>query len=413
MNSVIISIGDELLIGQVINSNAAFIAQQLNSVGISVRKVLTVGDNESDILNAFHEGYKNADVVIVTGGLGPTHDDITKKLVCQFFHTDLVLHQESLENVRQIFQRRNLEFKNEAKEQAMVPRGATVIINKRGTAPGILFERDNKYFIVMPGVPPEMELMMTEFVVPYFKKKSTTVILHRTLNTTGIPESFLAQKLEGVLSLLNAHATLAYLPSVHGVRLRISVRGNDPHTCQKKIEEIESFIRSHVEKYLYSTDDEPLEHVIGKILTEKKLTLAVAESCTGGLIAHRITNVSGSSNYLERAYVTYSNQSKIDLLGVSDILIKQHGAVSKEVAEAMACGARERAHTDIGLSTTGIAGPSGGTPEKPVGLVWIGYADKKEALALKFHFGEERLRIKERASQAALELLRRKLLNIE
>jgi nicotinamide-nucleotide amidase len=413
MFSYIISIGDELLIGQVINSNAAFIAQQLNSVGISVRKVLTVGDNESDILNAFHEGYNNADVVIVTGGLGPTHDDITKKLVCKFFQTDLVLHQESLENVRQIFQRRNLEFRKEAEEQAMVPRGAIVILNKRGTAPGIFFENDNKYFIVMPGVPSEMELMMTNIVIPFFKKQSNALILHRTLNTTGIPESFLAQKLEGVLSLLHANATLAYLPSIHGVRLRISVRGNDANSCQKKIDEIESFIRSHAEKYIYSTDDETFEQVIGKIMTEKNFTLAVAESCTGGLIVHRITNVSGSSNYLERAYVTYSNESKISLLGVSDDLIKQHGAVSKEVAEAMARGARERAKTDIGLSTTGIAGPTGGTPEKPVGLVWIGYSDKNETLALKFHLGEERLRIKERASQAALELLRRKLLKKE
>lgn len=413
MHSYIISIGDELLIGQVINSNAAFIAQQLNSAGISVRKVLTVGDNEIDIMNAFREGYDNSDVVIVTGGLGPTHDDITKKLVCKFFQTDLVLHQESLENVKQIFQKRNLEFRKEAEEQAMVPRGAAVILNKRGTAPGIFFERNNKYFIVMPGVPSEMELMMTDFVIPSLKKKSTTIILHRTLNTTGIPESFLAKKLEGVLSLLDANTTLAYLPSLYGVRLRISARGTEQNSCQNKINEVESFIRSHAEKYIYSTDNETLEEVIGKILTEKKLTLAVAESCTGGLIAHRITNVSGSSKYFERAYITYSNKSKIELLGVSDELIKTHGAVCKEVAEAMAHGARERAKTEIGLATTGIAGPTGGTPEKPVGLVWIGYSDKNETLALKFHFGEERLRVKERATQAALELLRRKLLKIE
>jgi nicotinamide-nucleotide amidase len=409
----IISIGDELLVGQVVNTNAAFIEQQLNGIGITVHKVLTIGDDESEILEALGEYFERFDVTIMTGGLGPTHDDLTRSVLCRFFDTDLVRDESSLANIREIMERRNIPWTSAAEEQALVPRGCTVLPNKLGTAPGLMFERDGKYVIALAGVPYEMEALIRESVVPFFKTRASgRVIRHRTLKTTGIPESFLAMKLGKVEELVH-DAKLAFLPSPGGVRLRITASGASESTVEKVIREAELAIRQKAEKYIYGVDDEELEEVVGRVLTENKLKIAVAESCTGGMIAHRITNVPGSSAYFERAIVAYSNRSKIELLGVPKRLIEEHGAVSRGVAEAMAEGVRKIDGVDIGISTTGIAGPSGGTPEKPVGLVWIGYSDSSETIALRFNFGDERKRFKERASQAALELLRRKLLKLE
>ncbi len=300
-----------------------------------------------------------------------------------------------------------------AEDQARVPRGSIAIPNNYGTAPGMLFERDNSYFLALPGVPYEMESMVDHFVIPHFQKKASgMVIRQKTLKTTGISESSLANRLGNLEELLQG-ARLAFLPAPTGVRLRITVVEKEATQAEQKLRSTENRIRAKAEKYIYGVDDEELEHVIGKILTGRKLKIAVAESCTGGMLSHRITNVPGSSNYFERGVVTYSNVSKIEMLGVPKDIIERCGAVSKEVAEAMASGIRTIAKTDIGLSTTGIAGPAGGTPEKPAGLVWVGYADAHDTLALKFLFPDERLRFKERASQAALELVRRKLLQIE
>lgn len=413
MKASIVCIGDELLIGQVINTNAAYIAQKLNSVGIMIRNVLTVGDDESQILDAFKNSFDNFDITVVTGGLGPTHDDITRGTLCTFFHTDLVKDDATLTNITSIMQKRNIPWTPAAEDQSMVPRGCTVIPNKHGTAPGMMFEKKDKYLIAMPGVPYEMESMVDDFIVPYFQKKIVgQIVRHRTLKTTGIPESFLATRLGNLDEFLQG-AKLAFLPMPGGVRLRITAVGRDAAKVDETIFAVERKIRAKAAKYIYGVDDEQLEEIAGRLLTERKLTIAVAESCTGGLIANRITNVPGSSNYFERSVVTYSDESKIEILGIPESLIKQHGTVSKEVAEAMAAGIRRIAKTDIGISTTGIAGPTGGTHEKPMGLVWIGYSDNKKTFALKFNFGDGRLRFKERASQAALELVRRKLLRIE
>lgn len=415
MRAEIISIGDELLIGQVINTNQAFIAEQLNSVGISVYRMTTVGDDEQAILASFQRASEEAEVVTVTGGLGPTHDDITRTAVCKFMNTDLVVDHQALENIKQLFARRGYALTSLNEDQARVPRGCTVIQNYLGTAPGYFFDRNGKYLIVMPGVPFEMKAMMEHFVIPYFQNKvSGLVIRHRTLKTTGIPESYLAERIGDVKELFGDQSgiTLAYLPSPLGVRLRITAKGTSNEEVQMKITAIEEKLRSKAGKYIYGADDEELEHVVGRLLTERKLKIAVAESCTGGLIADRITDVSGSSNYFERGLITYSNESKVSELGVPAELIQQHGAVSRELAEAMAYGVREKSAVDIGLSTTGIAGPTGGSAEKPVGLVWIGYSDKQETFALKFNFGDQRRRVKERAAQAALELVRRRLLKI-
>ena len=416
MTAEIISVGDELLIGQVLNTNQAYIAERLNSVGISVDRMTTVGDNEPGILGSFQQALDRCDVVTVTGGLGPTHDDITRAAVCRFFQTDLVVDESARENIKQIFLRRGFPLTKLNEEQALVPRGSTVIQNRYGTAPGYLLVRNGKYFIVMPGVPSEMKGMMDNFVIPYFEKHSSGVVIrHRTLKTTGIPESFLAERIGDVNRLFppDSGVTLAFLPSPMGVRLRISAKAKSGGEAERAIKEVEASIREKAAKYIYAADEDELEHVVGRLLTARKLRVAIAESCTGGLIADRVTNVPGSSNYFERGLTAYSDDSKLAELGLPSALLQQYGAVSREVAEAMAMGVRMKSNVDIGVSTTGVAGPTGGSPEKPVGLVWVGYSDKRETLALKFNFGDQRLRVKERTAQAALELLRRKLLKLD
>ena len=415
MKAEIISIGDELLIGQVINSNQAYIAEKLNSVGIFGDKMTTVGDDEGEIFSAFQKAYASHDVITVTGGLGPTHDDITRSVVCKFFQTDSIINEEALENVKRVFTRLKSVPRKINEDQALVPRGCVVIQNRLGTAPGYFFERDKKYFIVMPGVPYEMKAMMDDFVLPFFMKQTTgLVIRHRTLKTTGIAESFLAEHIGDVHQLFSPDSglTLAFLPSSLGVRLRITAKAKSADEAEKKIQDVETKLRGKVEKFIYAAGEEELESTVGSLLKDRRLRIALAESCTGGLIANRITDISGSSEYFERGIITYSNESKIDELGVPSELIGRHGAVSREVAEAMALGIRTVSGADIGISTTGIAGPTGGSQEKPVGLVWIGYSDNDETIALQFNFGGGRRIIKERAAQAALELLRRKILKI-
>jgi nicotinamide-nucleotide amidase len=413
MTAEIVSIGDELLIGQVINTNATYIAEQLNSVGIFADKMTTVGDDGSAILKAFDEALAQHDVVVVTGGLGPTHDDITRAAVCKFFKTDLIVDADAFENIKQRFARRNIALVKRNEDQALVPRGCTVIQNHQGTAPGYLFEKESKYFVVMPGIPTEMKGMTDDFIVPYFSRVHTgATILHRTLKTTGIAESILAEQIGDVDQLFagSSAVSLAFLPSPMGVRLRITARAATRSAAETSIQDVERKIRAKVEQYIYGTDSEEMELVVGRLLRERKLKISVAESCTGGLIADRITNVSGSSDYFERGVVAYSNESKMAELGVPESLIQRFGAVSREVAEAMAVGIRTKSNAEIGLATTGIAGPTGGTETKPVGLVWIGYSDGRETVALRFNFPTDRRTFKERASQAALELVRRKLL---
>ncbi|HLP17223.1 MAG TPA: nicotinamide-nucleotide amidohydrolase family protein, partial [Bacteroidota bacterium] len=297
-----------------------------------------------------------------------------------------------------------------------VPRTCTVIRNMNGTAPGMMFEVNGKYFFSMPGVPYEMRGMVDDFIVPLFRSKNVdTVVLHRTLKTTGIGESLLAERIGNVRDVIgdDGTVTLAFLPNPLGVNLRLTVREKNPEAAEEKIRVAEAVIRSKAEQFIYSSDERALEDVINHLMRERALTLATAESCTGGMIANRLTNVPGASGFFLRGFVTYSNLSKTEELGVDPALLEQFGAVSRETAEAMARGAREVARTDIAISTTGIAGPEGGSEEKPVGTVWIGYSDVESTFALKFNYADHRLRFKERTSQAALELLRRKLLKIE
>ena len=414
MKAEVISIGDELLIGQVVNTNASYIGRKLSEIGITVERVVSVGDKLEDIIYEFELGFKNFDILIVTGGLGPTHDDVTKSAVCKFFNTKLVLNEDVLSKISEFLKKRGRgELNKMNREQAMVPEKAKIIPNHWGTAPGFIFEEKGKIMIVMPGVPKEMIGMMESTVLNYLKKFSGGVIKYKNLKTTGIPEAYLYELLNETVKEIEKFAKVAFLPSYLGVRIRITVSADNIEKANELIEKAEKMIREKAGKYIYGVDDEELEAVVGKILKEKKLKLAVAESCTGGLITHRITNVPGSSKYFERGVVAYSNEAKVQILGVPEELIKKHGAVSEEVAIAMAEGVRKISNADIGISTTGIAGPTGATPTKPVGLVWIGYADKNESFAKKFLFGDDRLENKERAAQAALEILRRKILGIE
>ncbi|HSQ76043.1 MAG TPA: competence/damage-inducible protein A [Bacteroidota bacterium] len=410
MTCEILTIGDELLIGQIINTNQAFIAEQLNLINVRVARMTTVGDEMQEILDAFAEAWQRHDIVIVTGGLGPTHDDITKKAVCTFFDTDLVQNEEVRAHVQEFMDRRKRPWSPSAEEQTMVPRKAEVIWNPLGTAPGMLFAEGDKRFIVLPGVPYEMKEMILHSVLPLVALMvHDSVIRHRTLRTTGIAESDLSAALGDIDQLLRG-ARLAFLPSPAGVKLRITVFDTDAASADRKVQEVEGRIREKVQKYIYGTGKEELQEALGRLLLELRKTIAVAESCTGGLILELLTSISGSSAYVDRGAVTYSNRSKTEMLGVSPGLINTHGAVSREVAEAMASGIRHTAGTDIGLSVTGIAGPTGATPEKPVGLVWVGYADSSCSLAVKHQFVGTRETIRERAAAAAMELVRRKLL---
>lgn len=415
MTAEIITIGDELLIGQIINTNQAYIAEKLNSVGIDCRRMTTVGDDAAEITAAFTTAFGRAQVVCITGGLGPTHDDITKKLVCEFFGTDLVPHPPTLEHIKALAQKRNITLIQSNLDQALVPRSGTVIPNPVGTAPGMLLEREGRMFFVMPGVPYEMKEMVDNWILPYLRgKQPGTILLHKTLKSTGIGESMLSHQIGDISSVIgtDGSVTLAFLPNPIGTKMRITVKGTDEAAARTKLQHAETVLRGKVGQYIYSDDEKDLEHVIGQLLKERSLTLATAESCTGGSIAHRITNVAGSSEYFLGGFVVYHNDMKTKQLGVPQQIIAEHGAVSRAVAEAMASGARTVSGAHIALSATGIAGPGGGTPDKPVGLCWLGYSDAESTFALKFSFGDNRIRFKERATQAALELLRRKLLKM-
>jgi nicotinamide-nucleotide amidase len=414
MKAYLISIGDELLIGQTINTNVAFIGNLIADINISIIKSTVIGDNIKIILDELGLASSQADLIICTGGLGPTHDDVTRTAIVQYFNSELVMNSEALEDIKSMLNRRGREIKKSHEDQALIPKVANIIRNENGTAPGYWIEKENKIFIVMPGVPYEMKAMMTNHIVPKLIEKigiPSEFIKKVTLQTTGLPESILAERLGDIASLLNG-AQLAFLPNQYGVRLRVTVKSENEEQANNKLLEIEQKIRNKIGRFIYGRDDENLEEVVGRLLKERDLRLAVAESCTGGGLADRLTNISGSSNYFERGIVTYSNAAKVELLKVNEDVILEKGAVSAEVAFQMAEGIKSTSGTDIGVSLTGIMGPTGGVADKPVGTVFIGICDNKVCTTKRFQFGEDRLLNKNRATQAALEMVRRILLGI-
>jgi nicotinamide-nucleotide amidase len=414
MKAYLISIGDELLIGQTLNTNVVFIGNLLSDNNISIIKSTVIGDDHNAIINEFEIALSNADLIICTGGLGPTHDDVTRSAVVDYFKTELVFNNEVLEDIKSMLAKRGRGLKKNHEDQALVPKTAAAIRNENGTAPGYWIEKGNKIFIVMPGVPFEMKAMMNNYVLPKLLEKigePKEFIKTVTLQTTGLPESILAERLGKLDELLNG-AKLAFLPNQYGVRLRVTVIEKEEKLAINRLLEIEQKIRSIVGRYIYGRGDENLEEVVGRLLKERELRISVAESCTGGGLADRITNVNGSSSYFERGVVTYSNAAKVELLKVNEDIMLENGAVSAEVAMQMAEGIKSISGTDIGVSLTGIMGPTGAVTNKPVGTVFIGYSDSKVCTAKRFQFGEDRVLNKNRATQAALEMIRRSLLGI-
>lgn len=414
MNAYLISIGDELLIGQTVNTNVSFLGNLLSDNNIDIIKSTVIGDDHQAILDEFNLAFNSAELIICTGGLGPTHDDITRNAVVEYFKTELIINEEVLEDVKAFVAKRGRELKKNHTDQALVPKIAAAIRNENGTAPGIWIEKENKILVVMPGVPYEMKAMMNNYVIPTLLEKIGTpkeFIKKVTLQTTGLPESILAERLGDINELLNG-AKLAFLPNQYGVKLRITVKSNDEEIANNQLLEIEQKIRSKVGRYIFGKGEITLEEVVGRLLKERDLRIAVAESCTGGGLANRITNINGSSNYFERGIVTYSNAAKVELLKVEEDVLIDKGAVSAEVAMQMAEGIKSTSGADIGISLTGIMGPTGAVTNKPVGTVFIGYCDDKVCTSKRFQFGDDRVLNKNRATQAALDMIRKSLLGI-
>jgi len=414
MKAYIITIGDEILLGNTLNTNAAYIGEQLFEINIPVQKTSVVGDDNNFILDELKLASETTDLILITGGLGPTHDDVTRKSIVDFFNTELVENKEVLEDIKALFEKRKRQVTNVNVDQARVPKIAEVIRNQLGTAPGLWIERDDKIYAVMPGVPYEMQAMMESTVIPKLKERvgdGQKILMKKMLLTTGIPESTLYERLGNIDELLQG-AKLAFLPNQFGVKLRLSVEGEDEKELKNKITEVEQRIRSKAGRFIYGVAEDQLEAVVGRLLLERELKIATAESCTGGLVGNMLTNISGSSKYFERGVICYSNAAKVEILKVDEDTLAEHGAVSMEVAMQMAEGVKSTSGADIGLATTGIMGPTGATADKQIGLVYIGYCDDKVCTARKFNFGDDRLLNKQRTAQAALDFLRRQLLGI-
>ena len=409
----VISIGDEILIGQIVNTNSAFINEKLFSIGVHVKKVVTIGDNRDDLIYELHDSMKHYDITLITGGLGPTHDDITKPILVEFFNDELVLDEEVLLKVKSIFESRNAVMPEANIGQAMKPSKSKVIWNDNGTAPGIYMEEEGKLFIAMPGVPFEMKAMIENSVLSLLKDKFLQnpeyAIKNKTLLTAGIGESILFEMIGNLDELLQGQK-LAFLPSPYGVRLRIDVKAKTETKAEEEIKRIEKRLYEKVGEYIYGVNDDLLEKTIGDILKEKKLTLATAESCTGGIISERITDISGSSEYYKGGVISYSNEAKENIILVQKNTLVQYGAVSSEVAMEMASGVRKVLNADIGISATGIAGPTGATADKPVGLTYVAIAIGDKVYSKELFLGDNRHRNRVRAAQAALDMLRRELL---
>ena len=406
----IISVGDELLKGLTVNTNAAFIGMKLMESGFDVRWITTVGDDEADLHSTLEQAYDRASIIILTGGLGPTHDDMTKTAFCRFFDASLVFRQDILDKIEKRFRSLGRTMPPTNRGQAEIPENVEILENRVGTAPGLAFQREGRMVFLLPGVPAEMERMMIESVLPILKTEGHGRAFQSILlRTVGIPESELYHLIEDFPNRF-PDIRLAFIPQSPGVVVQISASAESDQACTEILALGEAFIRDRAEEFIFGEDDDSLESVIGSMLREKRLTIAVAESCTGGLISHKLTNVPGSTHYFERGVVAYSNEAKIQILGVPEETIQNHGAVSPETALAMAKGVRQISNADIGLATTGIAGPGGATPDKPVGLVYIGYADGSQSFTEKHRFGRNREWNKERSDTMAMNILRHILL---
>jgi nicotinamide-nucleotide amidase len=414
MKAAIITIGDELLIGQTVDTNSAWMGAELSKLGFDVCRITSVHDRHDDIIRALDESSREAHLVLITGGLGPTSDDITKNTLAEYFNTRLVMNDTVLGMIEEMMSRRSFPMNENNRRQAEVPESCRVLTNSAGTAPGMWFEKSSTIFISMPGVPNEMKHIMKEHVLPDLSKRfRSQVIIHKNIMTYGIGEAVLAEILTEFEAQLPSYVRLAYLPSAGIIKLRLTATG-----LGKSFTELESAVNEQVRKLydiipqlIYGEDEESFEMVIGKLLRAKKMTLCSAESCTGGEIAHLITTVPGSSDYYTGSVIAYSNSVKTSLLSVNPETLAKYGAVSEEVVREMAEGARLLLNTDFAVATSGIAGPDGGSETKPAGTVWIAVASKKGCIAEKRVYGTDRIINIKRFSIAALNMLRLQIIN--
>ena len=406
MFAELITIGDELLIGQVVDTNSAWMGRELNNIGIEVLRIVSVRDREEEILEAIDNAMKRVNIVLVTGGLGPTKDDITKQTLCKYFNTELIFSEEVFENVKRVLAGK-IPMNKLNKGQAMVPKNCTVINNPVGSASVSWFERDGKVLVSMPGVPQEMTTVMAESVLPKLHERfQTDVIMHQTFLVQHYPESVLAEKLEAWEVALPDCIKLAYLPKLGIIRMRLTGRGHDRKEVETLLNREKAKLETILGEDIFSEEDTPLEVIIGELLKKRKLTVSTAESCTGGSIAERLTSIAGSSEYFKGSIVAYSNEVKMNLLYVSPETLERHGAVSEETVIEMVKGAMKALKTDCAVATSGIAGPGGGTPEKPVGTVWIAAGYKNEIRTYKQETNRGRSMNIERAGNNALLILR-------
>ena len=406
----IITIGDEILIGQIVDTNSAWMATELNKYGFSIAQITSVHDDESHIVNALNYALKRADIVLFTGGIGPTKDDITKQTLCKYFDTKLIFNEKVYQNIESILRNRQRAMNELTASQAMVPENCTIINNLVGTAPVTWFDKDGKVIVSMPGVPNEMKHVMSTEIIPRLKQKfNTPEIIHKTVIVKGYPESALAIKIANWENALPENIHLAYLPNFSIVKLRLSGTETDGLALEFTINQQISTLTQILGNAIVAYDDISPEVQIGQLLNTKNATIATAESCTGGLLAHKITSVAGSSTYFKGSVVAYSNDVKTHLLGVPTEDIEQYGAVSEQVVKHMAEGVKRILHTDYAIATSGIAGPDGGTAEKPVGTVWIAISTPEGTEALLYNFGLNRQQNIERTTQSAFLSLIEKL----
>ncbi|MCX6287019.1 MAG: competence/damage-inducible protein A [Bacteroidetes bacterium] len=422
MNIEIINIGDELLIGQVVNTNASWMAEQLNLEGFKVHQFTIIGDTREHILDAMWKAGERSEVVLISGGIGPTKDDITKTTLCDFFGTRLVFNEEAYKDIESIFARRGYEVTELNRQQAYLPEDCTGIPNKLGTARGMWFEKDipvpgrtgKAIYISMPGVPFEMQAMMKEHIIPELKKRfHPKSIYHKTILTQGIGESFLAAIIEKWENNLPPSIKLAYLPQPGIVRLRLTGTGDGEAVVRGLVDEQAEKLSAIIPDYIFGADDDRLEAIVGQLLKEKNCTLGTAESCTGGYIAHLITSIPGSSAYYKGSIIAYDNAVKEQMLGIMPETFLEFGAVSSEVVTEMAIGAQTNLNVDYVIAVSGVAGPGGGTADKPVGTTWIAIATPDEVFSKEYLFGDSRDRNIRRAALQALNLLRKNLLGQE
>ena len=409
MKAEILSIGTEILLGDIVNTNAQFLPKALADLGIDVYYQSVIGDNEERILKAFKDGFERADIIVTTGGLGPTQDDLTKELAAKYFNKELYLHKPTLEWIKDYLNIKDEEVLESNKKQAYIPEDSIILENKNGTAPGLIINENNKILIVLPGPPKEMKAMFNDKVLEYLSDLTGYIIKSKTLRFLGIGESIIAKKVDNIIKDSKNPTVAPYAKDYEAI-LRITAKDKNEEICNKLIEEKCNEIKDILGEYIYGEDDDNIQGVVGKILCEKKLTISTAESCTGGMVAEALISFAGISEVFKEGVITYSNEAKIKRIGVKEETLKEYGAVSEETAKEMAEGVARLANTNIAISTTGIAGPSGGTEDKPVGLVYVGIYINGETIVEKLNLNGNREAVRRKATMNALNILRKELI---